>query len=64
MTPAIGYRRGHRARALTGTFGRTEIAAPIVRLIVDDTIVRVRLDKKSTFISFARRAGRQAGRRP
>jgi hypothetical protein len=24
MTPAIGYRHGHRTRALTGTFGRTD----------------------------------------
>ena len=30
--PLVGCRHGHRKRALTGTFGKTEIAVPRVRV--------------------------------
>src|SRR5438874_7463661 len=40
-----GHRHGSRTRSLTGTF------EPIVRLILDGTVVRVRLDRKATSIS-------------
>jgi len=34
--PVIGHRHGHRRRALTGTFGKTEIAVPRARLMGED----------------------------
>lgn len=33
--PIVGYRHGHRKRALTGTFGKTEIAVPRARIAGD-----------------------------
>ena len=42
---------------------RSLVDEPIVRLILDGTVVRVRLDRKATSISLAGRA-RRAGRRP
>jgi putative transposase len=34
--PLVGCRHGHRKRALTGTFGKTEIAVPRARVIGED----------------------------
>src|SRR5271165_4465928 len=34
--PLVGCRHGHRKRALTGTFGKTEIAVPRARLMGDN----------------------------
>src|SRR5438477_1499120 len=34
--PLAGHRRGHRKRALTGTFGKTEICVPRARLTGED----------------------------
>lgn len=34
--PLVGCRHGHRKRALTGTFGRTEIAVPRARIMGED----------------------------
>ena len=33
--PIVGCRHGHRKRALTGTFGKTEIAVPRARIAGD-----------------------------
>ena len=34
--PVVGCRHGHRKRALTGTFGKTEIAVPRARIMGED----------------------------
>jgi transposase-like protein len=34
--PLVGCRHGHRKRALTGTFGKTEIAVPRARVMGED----------------------------
>lgn len=34
--PVAGFRHGHRKRALTGTFGKTELAVPRARLMGED----------------------------
>jgi transposase-like protein len=34
--PVVGCRHGHRKRALTGTFGKTEIAVPRARVVGED----------------------------
>ncbi len=35
-SPLVGCRHGHRKRALTGTFGKTEIAVPRARVVGED----------------------------
>jgi putative transposase len=58
LASIVGHRHGSRPRSLTGSFGKNEItvprarlAEPVVRLILDGTVVRVRLDRKATSIS-------------
>ena len=36
VSPLVGFRHGHRKRARTGTFGKTEISVPRARLMGED----------------------------